>query len=200
MNELKQTKNFAKRELRLSDRKLFYNYSKFGNSNEVDIPFESIEGEKVTHKTSNNVILFFAAIVYLVSIALLVSKMRGGGGEEYAWLFWAVIATVILAFYWLTKEDFWKIKLSDNNYLYIHKNIPNKEAPEKFIEQLMIRRNEYLKENYLIIDENLDYQSQLSNFKWLKSIGAISKSEFDNKYLELKQTVKPDKKNIGFGN
>lgn len=199
MNELKQTKNFAKRELRLTENKVFYNYSKFGNSNEVDIPYENIEGEKVTHKTSNNTILFFSAVVYVVAIALFISKIRGGGGENYAWLFWVFIATVILAFYWLTKENFWKIKLNDNNYLYIHKNIPNKDAPKKFINSLMQKRNEYLRENYLVIDENLDYQSQLSNFKWLKSIDAISKDEFDTKYSELKRTVKPEKPNIGFG-
>ncbi|PIB23693.1 hypothetical protein BFP77_15360 [Maribacter sp. 4U21] len=199
MNELKQTKNFAKRELRLTENKVFYNYSKFGNSNEVDIPYENIEGEKVTHKTSNNTILFFSAVVYVVAIALFISKIRGGGGENYAWLFWVFIATVILAFYWLTKENFWKLKLNDNNYLYIHKNIPNKDAPKKFINSLMQKRNEYLRENYLVIDENLDYQSQLSNFKWLKSIGAISKDEFDTKYSELKRTVKPEKPNIGFG-
>ncbi|SDF25593.1 hypothetical protein [Ulvibacter litoralis] len=200
MNELRQSKNFAKRELRLTESKLFYNYSKFGNSNEIDIPFENIEGEKVTHKKSNNVIIFFSAIVYAVSIALFVGQMRNGTGEEFAWLFWAVIATIILAFYWLTRENFWKIKLSDSNYLYIHKNIPNKEVPEQFIENLMKARNQYLQENYSLIDENLDYKSQLSNFKWLKSIGAISKSEFDDKYAELKRTVKPEKSNIGFGN
>ena len=82
MKELTQSKNFAKRELRLTESKLFYNYSKFGNSNEIDIPFENIEGEKVTHKTSNNVILFFSAVVYVVSIAVFVGRIRNGSGEE----------------------------------------------------------------------------------------------------------------------
>lgn len=179
MEELRQTKNFTKRDYRLSENKLFYNHSKFGNSNEIDIPFENIEGEKVSHKISNNNTLFFSVLVYIVAIALFISKINNGGDDQSVSLFWAVIATIILAFYWFNRDDFWKIKLTDNNYLYIHKNIPNKEIPENFINSLISKRNEYLKENYLIIDENLDYQSQLSNFKWLKSIGAISKIEFE---------------------
>ncbi|GER58436.1 hypothetical protein ULMA_05440 [Patiriisocius marinus] len=199
MEELRQTKNFTKRDYRLSENKLFYNHSKFGNSNEIDIPFENIEGEKVSHKISNNNTLFFSVLVYIVAIALFISKINNGGDDQSVSLFWAVIATIILAFYWFNRDDFWKIKLTDNNYLYIHKNIPNKEIPENFINSLISKRNEYLKENYLIIDENLDYQSQLSNFKWLKSIGAISKIEFEEKYLELKATVNPRKTDIGFG-
>lgn len=199
MKELRQRKNFVKREFRLTESKLFYNVTKFGNGNEVDIPFENINGDKVSFKSINHTLLIIAGIIYLIAIAIQVSAYRGGNTEDFAGLFWAIVATVFLVLYFLSKQNFWKIRLNNDSYLYIHKNIPNKSTADKFIENLMKSRNGYLKENYAIVDENLSYESQLNNFKWLKSINAISKEEFDQKYAELKQVVKPQPPNIGFG-
>jgi len=199
MKKLKQTKNFVKREFRFTDSKLFYNVSKFGNGNEIDIPFENLNGEKVSHKSTNHTLLIISVIIYLIAIAIQISLYRGGTGEKGAGIFWAGIGTIFLVLYWFSRQDFWKIKLTNDSYIYIHKNIPNESATEKFLSELMKSRNEFLKENYAVIDENLSYESQLNNFKWLKSIDAISKAEYEQKYAELKQTVKPEKPNIGFG-
>ena len=199
MKELKQNKNFVKRELRITDSKLFYNVSKFGNGNEVDIPFENLNGEKVSHKSTNHTLLIIAGVIFLIAIAIQISLYRGGTGEKFAGLFWAGIGTVFLVIYFLSRQNFWKIRLTNDSYIYIHKNIPSKSATDQFLSELMKSRNEFLKENYAIVDENLSYESQLNNFKWLKSIDAITKEEFDLKYAELKQSVKPEKPNIGFG-
>lgn len=199
MKELKQTKNFVKREFRLTDSKLFYNVSKFGNGNEVDIPFENISGDKVSFKSTNHILLLIAGAIYLIAIAIQISIFRGGNTENFAGLFWGIVGTVFLVLYFLSMQDFWKIRLVNDGYLYIHKKIPNKTTADMFIEELMKSRNDFLKENYAVVDENLSYESQLNNFKWLKSINAISKEEFDQKYAELKQSVKPKTPNIGFG-
>lgn len=200
MKELKQNKNFVRRELRITESKLFYNVSKFGNANEVDIPFENLNGEKVSHKSTNHILLIIASTIYLIAFAIQISLYRGGTGEKYAGLFWAGIGTVFLIIYLLSTQNFWKIRLINDNYIYIHKNIPSKSATDQFLSELMKSRNEFLKENYALVDENLSYESQLNNFKWLKSINAISKEEFDQKYAELKHSVKPEKPNIGLEN
>lgn len=199
MKELKQNKNFVKRELRITDSKLFYNVSKFGNGNEVDIPFENLNGEKTSHKSTNRTLLIIAGVIYLIAIAIQIGLYRGGNGEKFAGLFWAGIGTIFFVIYFLSRQNFWKIRLTNDSYIYIHKSIPSKSATDQFLSELMKSRNEFLKENYAIVDENLSYESQLNNFKWLKSINAISKEEFDQKYAELKQSVKPEKPNIGFG-
>lgn len=198
MRELKQTKNFVRRELRLTDSKLFYNISKFGNGNEVDIPFENINGDMVSYKSANHTLLIIAALIYLIAIAVQVSIYRGVNDDKSAGLIWAGLATIFLVLFFLSRQNFWKLRLANDSYIFVHKNIPSKLATDRFLEQLMKSRNDYLKENYFIIDENLSYEYQLNNLKWLKSINAITKEEFDQKYSELKQTVKPDKPNIGF--
>ncbi|PQJ76029.1 hypothetical protein [Polaribacter gangjinensis] len=199
MRELIQNKNFVKRELRITDSKLFYTISKFGNGNEIDIPFENLNGEKVSQKSTNNILLMAAGVFFLIAIATQISLFRGGTGEKFAGLIWAGIGVAFLVIYYLSKQDFWKIRLTNDSYIYIHKNIPSKTATDQFLSELMKSRNEFLKENYAIVDENLSYESQLNNFKWLKSIDAISKDEFEQKYTELKQSIKQEKPNIGFG-
>tara|TARA_R110002033_G_scaffold169502_1_gene210310 strand:+ start:541 stop:1116 length:576 start_codon:yes stop_codon:yes gene_type:complete len=189
----------VKREFRISETKLYYNISKFGNSDEIDIPFENLNGEKVSFKKSNNVLLLVSVIIYLIAIAISIGKMKGADVEQYADLFWGIIGTIVLVVYFFTKENFWKIKLVENNYIYFHKKIPSENQTNEFLTELIEVRNSFLNENYGIIDENLDYQTQLNNFKWLKSINAISKKEFEEKYKELKKTVKPEKSNIGYG-
>jgi len=198
MNTLKQKKNFLSREIRISESKFFYKESKFANENEFDIAYESLDGEKISHKNSNSIILSISIIFYILSIATFFAQLKGADVEKYAWIFWAIVATIVLTFYWTSREDMWKIKLVNNGYIFIHKNIPSKEIVDSFIKDLLDYRNEYLKENYSFIDENLSYEAQLNNLKWLRSINVISKAEFEDKYSELKRLVKPSKKVIGF--
>lgn len=199
MKQLRQNKNFVKRELRFTDSKLFYNISKFGNGNEFDIPFENLDGEKVSHKSINHTLLIIAIIIYLITIIVQLSLYREGKEEILVGLLWAGLGTIFLVLYFLSRQNLWKIRLANDNFIYIHKNVPSKSVTDQFLSELMKSRNEFLKENYATVDENLSYESQLNNLKWLKSINAISKEEFDQKYTELKHSVKPEKPNIGFG-
>ena len=199
MKELIQRKNFEKREFRISDSKIYYNHSKFGNSSEVDIPFENVDGGKTSHQISHNILLLIALAIYAIAGAVYYAYSSGANGEKYAWLFWGIIATLVLLSYFITKQKFWKIRLSNNNHLFIYKNIPDLEITNTFIEEIIKSRNNYLIEQYAFVDENIDYDKQLTNLRWLRSIEVIDKKQFDQKYAELKKTVKPDKQNIGFG-
>ncbi|MGJ8593124.1 MAG: hypothetical protein ACSHXF_11275 [Aquaticitalea sp.] len=195
-----QKKLFTSNVYKITDSKLFYNISKFGDSNEIDIPFENIDGEKVSFKSSNGFALTASIILYCVGIMTHIdSYSYGDRRDPYLALVWFALGTIMLVVYFFSKKDLWKLKLSNNSHLFIHKNIPNEEKTNEFLSDLIETRNIYLRENYAIIDENLNYENQLSNFRWLKSINAISKQEFEEKYSELKRTVKPDKTNIGFG-
>lgn len=201
MQKLIQKKNFIKREFRISETKLFYSISKFGNSNEVDIPFENINGEIVTHNRSNNTILLFSILIYILSIALFIGKINGSENiEHFAWLFWFITATGFLGYYFYSRENFWKIRLTDDNFIFILKDKKSSIKTDSFIKTLLSSRNQYLKETYAFVDENLNYENQLQNFRWLRSMNVISKLEFEKLYSTLKKVVKPDKSNIGFSN
>ncbi|MCW1148113.1 hypothetical protein [Flavobacterium lacisediminis] len=193
MKTLIQKKNFVTRELRISEAKLFCKVSKFGNTNEIDMPFENIDGEKVSFKSSNNVLLLVSMGLNLLSIINLFLDF----GKWISLLGFA-IATILFVIYWLSIGDFWQVKLMDGNSILILKDIPDAKTVDDFIDEIIKARNVYLRENFASIDENLDYESQLNNFKWLKAIKAITKEEFETKHEELKKIFFHSDLNIGF--
>lgn len=198
MKTLNQKKNFVQREVRLTDTKLFCSVTRFGNTNEIDIPFENIDGEKVSYKTTNLYFLLLAIGCGLTAIITLTSSFKATETKYFIAGIGFILALSFFILYWFSRADFWQIKLSDGNSILIHKKIPNEKTVTLFINEIIETRNNYLKENYATIDENLDYESQLNNFKWLKSIKAISKEEYDKKYSELKKTINPSDINIGY--
>lgn len=193
MKTLIQKKNFVTRELRISEAKLFCKVSKFGNTNEIDMPFENIDGEKVSFKSSNNVLLLVSMGLNLLSIINLFLDFG-----KWISLLGFVIATILFVIYWLSIGDFWQIKLMDGNSILVVKDVPDAKTVDHFIEEIIKARNVYLREIFATIDENLDYESQLNNFKWLKAIKAITKEEFEAKHNELKKIYSHSDLNIGF--
>lgn len=193
MKTLVQKKNFVTRELRISDAKLFCKVSKFGNTNEIDMPFENIDGEKVSFKSSNNVLLIISMGLNLLSIINLFLDF-----SKWISLLGFVIATILFVIYWLSIGDFWQVKLMDGNSILVLKDVPDVKTVDHFIDEIIKARNVYLRENFATIDENLDYESQLNNFKWLKAIKAITKEEFEAKHEELKKIYFHSDMNIGF--
>lgn len=198
MKTLIQKKNFVQREVKLTDTKLFCSVTKFGNTNEIDISFENIDGEKVSYKTANIYFLLLAIGCCFAAIITLTLSFKETQIQILTAAIGFFLALLFFILYWFSRADFWQIKLSDGNSILLHKKIPNEKAVNLFIDEIIKVRNNYLRENYATIDENLDYESQLNNFKWLKSIKAISKEEYDKKYSELKKTINPSDMNIGF--
>ncbi len=193
MKTLIQKKNFVTRELRISEAKLFCKVSKFGNTNEIDMPFENIDGEKVSFKSSNNVLLLVSMGLNLLSIINLFLDFG-----KWISLLGFVIASILFVIYWLSIGDFWQVKLMDGNSILVVKDVPDAKTVDHFIDEIIKARNSYLRENFASIDENLDYESQLNNFKWLKAIKAITKEEFEAKHEELKKIYFHSDLNIGF--
>lgn len=193
MKTLVQKKNFVTRELRISDAKLFCKVSKLGNTNEIDIPFENIDGEKVSFQSSNNLLL-------LVSISLTLLSIINFFLDFGNWIsiISFIIATILFVIYWFSIGNFWQVKLMDGNSVLVVKDVPDAKTVDHFIDEIIRARNIYLRENFASIDENLDYESQLNNFKWLKAIKAITKEEFEAKHAELKKIYFHSDLNIGF--
>jgi len=200
MIKLTQKKNFVLREFKLSESKLFYNLVKYGNGNEVDIPYENIDGEKVRSSTTNYLLFVVAIGCLALTIGIgYIGVMTTEVDLYFLAICFGVLAFGVFVYYWFTRETYWKIKLSNNTYIHFLQNVPDEETTEKFISELIKSRDIYLRDNYFVIDENLNYVDQLQNFRWLKSINAITKKEFDEKYSELKKLVKPEVGDIGFG-
>ena len=59
-------------------------------------------------------------------------------------------------------------------------------------------QNKYLLDNYGDVNPNLNYVTQLQNWKWLKRINVIDVEEFKKKETELNIVFKKEGNQIGF--
>ena len=197
MNQLIQRKGFDLREFRFTDTKLYYNQGRFGSANEIDIPFENIDGERVSFSTSRTwLIALGCGFLVLGILSMIFASTFLEPFAVIALVF--VFAALCVVLYFRSRRTFWKLKLKSEDFIYLYKDIPSRQETEDFLKDLTKARNNYLRENYLQIDENMDYEQQYYNLRWLLAVEAISKTEFDVKYDELKQTVNPEKTSIGF--
>ncbi len=200
MKTLSQNRLFDSRELKISETRLFYHDRRF-NSHSIDlsIRFEEVTKMKVSHNKSELLVLALSLLSVLSAVACI---FLGDGDSDFSpftfipFLLGGVAGT---AYFFIVKENSWKIKVGPGAFVFIHKNIPDKESVDGFIETLFEARDMYLRESYLNFDKNLDYENQFQNLKWMMTNEVISKAEFDEKYQELKALYNFDKKSVGFG-
>ena len=95
-------------------------------------------------------------------------------------------------------ENSWKIRTHNNGYLILFKKHPNQNFVDEFISTLFLERDNYLRERYLSLDPNLNYETQVNDLRWLRNVEAISKDEFDKYYSDLKLLYAPKRGAIGF--
>jgi len=114
------------------------------------------------------------------------------------WIILAAAGIFGLIYFWIKRENSWKIRLGAGASIYIHKNIPDSQTVDKFIDSLFESRDKYLRQEYMTFDPKLNYDNQYHNLKWLLSSDIISKDEFEAKYDELRQLYNSDKTIKGF--
>ena len=135
MKKLTQKSYYVKFDFTISDNKLNCKESRFGNENDIDIPFENIASTKNSKKTSSPILLLAGIVSLVVSLLAFVfaestrNSLLGG----FLWLF---ISIGFLAYFFMTKENLWVISRYDTGKIYIHKSSPNEKEVDEFIETL----------------------------------------------------------------
>lgn len=197
MKTFKQTRFFITREFEITDSHLNYRISKYGNETELKIPFENIR-EKTSFRNTSIELLFAAAIFGLLTLLLILFGLEDKEAEIVMIFFFGTVSFSLLAYFIIGRVNQWRIRLSNNQYVILNKNIPSQSQTDDFINYLYTAQKGYLRANYLIIDARLNYENQLETLKWLKTLSAISQEEYKQYYQELRQLVLPEKKTIGF--
>jgi hypothetical protein len=197
MTTFKQTRFFITREFEITESHLNYRVSKYGNETELKIPFENIR-EKTSFRNTSIELLFASAICGLLALMFILVGLEDKEGEIIMTLFFGLTSISLLAYFIIGRVNQWRIRLSNNQYVILNKNIPSQSQTDDFINYLYTAQRNYLRVNYLIIDARLNYENQLETLKWLKTLNAISQEEYKQYYQELRQLVLPEKKTIGF--
>jgi len=200
IRELSQGNFLIKRRIRIFENRVVYYESKFANGNEITITYEDLTNFKEMYTATTQHLIWgvvVSALIFAGSFALRNDKEFD---NPYMWIFCGAAFLAVSAFYLMTREKVWKIKLQNYTFIFIKRNAPDKTTVDDFIEDLFRVRKEYLRDTYLYIDKNIQYEPQLKNLQWLKKVDAISKDEFEIKRLELSDLFNTEKKSIGFSN
>ncbi len=122
--------------------------------------------------------LFFitmAAIGFSICI-LLQSLILDQGFSRI--IFPSLIAFILGILYQLKKESYIIVETVDSKKIIFLRNKPNRRSLEKFLNQLWLKRKQYLREKYFYIDRSKDMQPQMERLRWLFEQKAISQNEY----------------------
>lgn len=178
IRELNQRWFSKKRKISIYETNLVLKNSNLTNLSELTIPYEEIEGNKEDYITSiKNFKLYIRISSYLTGFLFILSDITEYLSHTY--IFSLIVFIGLILHHFITREKVWKIKLVNNTYIIFNKKIPNEETVNDFIETLFRQRNQYLRETYLFVNENMPYDYQFENLKWLRKIGVINTEEFN---------------------
>ncbi|UOU98818.1 hypothetical protein MUU74_02440 [Chryseobacterium daecheongense] len=200
MKILIQKRPFHKREFEILDSKLRFKESRFGNENELYIPYENILGSKSSFKKTESWFIVFGIFFTLLTVLTIVWYFEDGDVDPEAPVIWGCISLILFYFSYKMKENSWRIGLINNESIMMFKNRPNEMDVEQFFNELIEKRNSFLLNNYGFIDRNLSYERQYNNLEWLRSRNVLTPEEFEERRQQLKALFEINSNRIGFDN
>ncbi|WP_121313963.1 hypothetical protein [Flavobacterium sp. 102] len=184
------------------ETKVVYKSTLFGKQSEVTIPYEDLTRHKESYLLNRK--NFYIPVIVLGFFTLCSFMWRNDKDFEQdfgenRWIFWSILFLISIPIYLISLENLWKVRVQYNTYLFFFKNIPNKKEVDDFLECLFKTRDNYLRETYFFEpNKNIPYESQKSNFQWLRKSEVITGTEFQNSMKKLEEVFSSDLKKIGF--
>jgi len=206
MEELLQKKNFTQRRIRITPRELLYEVSSWGNLNETAFPFEDLTKSITNYQEAYSIwrylkwLFVYLGVIWLFTGISGSSKYASSGESLLLSLFMVGLAIFFTWIYKYTQEHYWKLRLTNGTYLFIHKNLPSEEEVDKFIEAIYAHRDEYLISVFGEINPRINYETQLNNFKYLQYLQVWEEEEYTAAKEKLDEACGQKARAIGFGN
>ncbi|MFZ9661674.1 MAG: hypothetical protein ACO29O_07330 [Chitinophagaceae bacterium] len=150
-----------------------------GSASDQKIDFEDI-GSKVTSATNSFLTWIYLAVLFIVLSIVLFFVYR-----DLA--FWSLLisAFFLLLFLNSRKNTIILAQPDHTSYIEFAHSVGEKEILKEFIQKIIERRNMFLKEKYMKLDNLLPFNQQYSNLIWLYELQLISREELQKKIIEL---------------
>ena|SRR5271157_307847 len=172
MESISQIKGNFSNDVKITDD--FVEYHVVNNREKLDafIPFETISNDILRFQTVQKWKLTMGVIICILAVLTIV-------GSEGKVLFpvWILIPGIgLIEVYFRHKKK--TVSLSCEKY-----NILLLDNPEgnEFANKIIAKRNECLRNKYLSINWENEMTNELNKFTWLRSIGAISEDEYNER-------------------
>lgn len=196
--DLKQRKLLITKEFTFKESGINIKVKNLTSSQEVEIPFEEINLKKIIKQSKTDglitVVCAFFGVIFLLGIILKIS-----GKDDITWstiLLFLVFTILSGLITYVNYKRLILIPTANNGHFEILDGNPTKEITDRFINNLTLKTNSYLKNKYGQVDKDLPIDPQLTNLMWLKERNILKEEEF----IELKNKLlgKRDNNSIGF--
>jgi hypothetical protein len=187
MTSLHQRKIFTTKEFTINTNGLHVLSKTISTLYEVEIPYEEINVKKVIiRKKSEIFLLVLSTIFCLVFVANLLMKIFGQPDISWATLLilFSITSFCSLVTFFARVHSYY-IPTTNNGQLEIYYGNPTLADTEKFLNDLKLSINQFLKNKYGKIDKDLPRDVQLSNIMWLRDRDILSEEEFNTLKFKL---------------
>lgn len=168
-----------------------------------EIKFEELGGRKRYNKKNELPILIIGTVLVLGGLfcILFLDSLTPMKKEDMNTLkvFPTIIGAGLCVVYFVTKDENYRIE-GGSKTIKIPVNNKNIDKISKQIDDLLTVRKDYLRNKYMNVYENVDYDNQFGIYQWLLDQEVLSDDEFrqHTKILAEKCGITPPKKIQGF--
>ncbi len=196
---LLQRKLFLRRQFTMNKRDLNIKSSDLTSSEELNIPYEEIDTNKLIFQKKTDNIMLIITLIFggFFIINLFNPENYKGDGWFGVGLFLFMVTLFSAMITYVKCKNLVLIPTLNNGYIEILKAKPNQKQFDEFLSELTSRISTYLKSKYGTLDFDMPYEPQLMNLSWLKDREIITTDEFENLKKELINNGK-GKSPVGF--
>ncbi|SMD08670.1 hypothetical protein [Pedobacter nyackensis] len=175
-----------KKQFRFIEDGLSIRQSSIGKIHEYELKYENV-GTKITHwKNGQKIFLVVAAFLTFVSFVLYFDRQNGGQVDPFMQLFILILISLLVFLYFFTfKTACYLTSAGNPNPIEFFSNKPDKETVDKFIDEILSRRRQFLLQRHGQLNKNLSYEPQYYNLIWLLDNNVINQVEYEKKLKEL---------------
>ncbi|MDJ0569207.1 MAG: hypothetical protein QNJ53_09165 [Pleurocapsa sp. MO_192.B19] len=142
------------------------------------ISYENLKSEAQIRCRKNSKLLFVTIAAISFAICILLQGLLINQGFNYAIVVPLTIAAIFATLYQVKKQNYVIVETFDRKKVIFLRDKPNRQALEKFLNQLWRHRKKYLREKYFYINHNHDLKQQTERLRWLLEQNIITKAEF----------------------
>ena len=142
------------------------------------ISYENLKSEAQIRCRKNSKLLFVTIAAISFAICILLQGLLINQGFNYAIVVLLTIAAIFATLYQVKKQNYVIVETFDRKKVIFLRDKPNRQALEKFLNQLWRHRKKYLREKYFYINHNHDLKQQTERLRWLLEQNIITKAEF----------------------
>lgn len=197
MSNFKQKKLFTSKEFFIENDGIRIKEKKLGRYEERKALFENISSQ-IYVQTVNKLGWLYASIVSLVfTLTFVLPINESDEVDNYYAIFWLVVCIFCFVVYIINRQDYKYLLCNNDQHISFMRNSPSEDNVNIFINTVIDKRDNYLRDRYGKIDLGYSIEDQLQRFRRLYEEKIITNEEFENLSRQL---MKGTAKDIGFHN